>query len=111
LPHINRFVQFFKASHKTCHYYPRLDGTSGIHIAAYHGHVQVIRELLKAKRFNLTITRADEKGQTALHMAVLNDHVDVAAYLLSQDYQTSLIREATKEGKTPLHIAAEQGMY
>jgi ankyrin repeat protein len=71
----------------------------------------VIRELLKAKRFNLTITRADEKGQTALHMAVLNDHVDVAAYLLSQDYQTSLIREATKEGKTPLHIAAEQGMH
>jgi ankyrin repeat protein len=107
--HAKVITEFFKASHKTCHYYPRLDGTSGIHIAAYHGHVQVIRELLKAKRFNLTITRADEKGQTALHMAVLNDHVDVAAYLLSQDYQTSLIREATKEGKTPLHIAAEQG--
>jgi ankyrin repeat protein len=54
--------------------------------AAGHGHVEVVRELLKAKaRLDLADKSfpGEGGGKTALHYAARNDHVDVAKLLIA----------------------------
>ena len=57
------------------------DGDRPLHLAARHGHTQVIAQLLKAGAF---VHAANDKGMTALHRAAAKGHAQAVGELLYQ---------------------------
>src|SRR5262249_50593587 len=62
---------------------PGEEERTALHIAAKHGHADIIRALLKAKP-GLWVNAPSEgyKEMTALHYAVVGDHIEAARALL-----------------------------
>jgi len=57
-------------------------GWRPLHLAAYHGHISVVKELIEER--NAGINARDEDGErTALTIARDRNEFDVAAYLIS----------------------------
>ncbi|WCJ17821.1 Ankyrin repeat family protein [Euphorbia peplus] len=79
------------------------NGNSAIHVAAFHGHINVIKELVQRcpDMFELT----NKKAQTALHLAILSNQALVVAYILGNSRLASLLNEPDEDGNTPLHLA------
>jgi ankyrin repeat protein len=80
-----------------------LYGQTPLHLAAQHGHVQVVERLLK--------NEADPKikaqfDKTPLHLAAQHGHVQVVELLLQKNADPDI---KDKEGNNPLLIAAEKG--
>jgi ankyrin repeat protein len=69
------FQLLIKSNRRTTHYYPRKDNTTALHLAAAHGHLEVVQLLVKAKHFNLTVTKANDLGFSIQfsHFVVLFD--------------------------------------
>ncbi|WOG86575.1 hypothetical protein DCAR_0205790 [Daucus carota subsp. sativus] len=93
---------------------------TALHLAAQHGHTQVVEALIDAARLlpndahnQVTflqdfIRQADvQNGNTTLHLAVVNDNVAIVKLLVEADSNDSHVRN--HEGKTPIYIAAENG--
>ena len=58
----------------------REDGITEMHIAAKHGHIKVMEELLKSLERNINVVDANER--TPLHYAAKNNHVEMIKYLI-----------------------------
>ncbi|MGH8671404.1 MAG: ankyrin repeat domain-containing protein [Burkholderiales bacterium] len=69
-------------------------------LAAYHGHLDVVRELLVHRAL------VDKKGWTALIYAAFNGHLEIASVLLESGGN---VNAATDNGSTALMMAARQG--
>ncbi|WCJ17816.1 Nuclear factor NF-kappa-B p105 subunit [Euphorbia peplus] len=79
------------------------DGNSVLHVAAYQGHISVMKELIQScpDIFELS----NKKAQTALHIAVLSNEVRVIKYVLGNSQLAGLLNEPDEDGNTPLHLA------
>ncbi|XP_022989608.1 ankyrin repeat-containing protein At5g02620-like [Cucurbita maxima] len=81
------------------------NGFDAFHVAAKHGHLKVLQELLEVFP-NLAMT-TDSVNSTALHTAAMQGHIDVVNLLLEAD--SELTKIARNNGKTVLHSAARMG--
>ncbi|KAL6971855.1 hypothetical protein U1Q18_031540 [Sarracenia purpurea var. burkii] len=84
---------------------PAKNGYDSFHIAAKHGHLEVLKELL-CYFPNLVMT-TDSSNSTALHTSAAQGHIDVVNLLLETD--SNLAKIARNNGKTVLHTAARMG--
>jgi ankyrin repeat protein len=78
-------------------------GVSGLHIVAWFGLDDKVKELLQDPRYH---TSVDNKGQTALHWATRNAQALTVELLIREGVDVNI---ADKQGKTALHYAALQG--
>ncbi|KAL1984357.1 hypothetical protein VTN96DRAFT_9218 [Rasamsonia emersonii] len=89
-------------------FYDYLEQTkmTGIHLAAYFGLDNIIRELIK-KGYSPDLE--DILGQTPLSLAAKNGHEAVVKLLLATDSVKSDPDSKDNNGRTPLSYAAEYG--
>ena len=80
------------------------DGTL-LCIAAYHGYIAVIRELLSIRGIDVNL--AKRGGTTPLYFAAQEGHVEIVR-LLSETHGVN-VNLLTSEGAAPLYIAAQKG--
>ncbi|XP_058212035.1 ankyrin repeat-containing protein At5g02620-like [Rhododendron vialii] len=82
---------------------------TALHIAAAHGHVSVIEELLI---YNPDCWEmVNSKGQNALHIAVDMNRDSVIRYILRKSWVGQLINQKDNEGNTPLHLLIASDGY
>lgn len=80
-------------------------GVTGIWMASQAGHVDVVREFIKAKAdVNVTDT---ENGMTSLRAAFFEGHLDVVRELVRGKADVDAVD--TKSTKTCLHLASQKG--
>ncbi|XP_010522247.1 PREDICTED: ankyrin repeat-containing protein At5g02620 [Tarenaya hassleriana] len=84
---------------------PARNGFDPFHVAAKHGHLEVLKKLLETFP-NLAMT-TDLSCTTALHTAATQGHIDIVNLLLDTD--SNLAKIAKNNGKTALHSAARMG--
>ncbi|KAL5971439.1 hypothetical protein TSMEX_000771 [Taenia solium] len=77
-----------------------LGDDTALHLAAAHGHYDVVYFLLN--NFRLAVDASNEHGNTALHYACFWNHHEIAELLIK--FGASLMQE-NKYGYTPLEIA------
>ncbi|KAH7867558.1 hypothetical protein Vadar_019954 [Vaccinium darrowii] len=75
---------------------------TALHIAAAHGHVPVIEELLS--RNPDCWEMVNSKGQNILHIAVDMNMESVIKFIVNQPWFRHLINQKDNEGNTPLHL-------
>ncbi|XP_017240336.2 uncharacterized protein LOC108213104 [Daucus carota subsp. sativus] len=94
---------------------------TALHLAADHGHTEVVELLIDAARalssplgdddihdpVEAFIRRADEKMSTALHLAVSNHHMGIVKLIVEPDPRDRHIQNCNYE--TPIYIAAKLG--
>ncbi|XP_051881033.1 ankyrin repeat domain-containing protein 6b isoform X2 [Pristis pectinata] len=78
-------------------------GRTALHLAAYKGHIDVVRILLKA---SCDLDIQDDSDQTALHRAAVVGNTEVISALILEG--CSLDRQ-DKAGNTALHLACQNG--
>lgn len=74
------------------------DGTTPLHHAAWHGHVDVVRLLLQ---HGARPQAQNADGSTPLHWAAMNGHPEVARLLLAVGPEVVHVKTVT--GETPYH--------
>ena len=79
------------------------DGRKPLHIAAYHGRLEIVKYLLEK---GASIEAEDKDGQKPLHMAAANGQLEIVKYLLGKG---ASIEAEGNIGKKPLHSAAFLG--
>ncbi|XP_041105489.1 ankyrin repeat domain-containing protein 6-like isoform X2 [Polyodon spathula] len=78
-------------------------GRTPLHLAAYKGHIEVVRILLKA---GCDLDIQDDSDQTALHRAAVVGNTDVISALLQEG---CAVDRQDKAGNTALHLACQNG--
>ncbi|KAF7146134.1 hypothetical protein RHSIM_Rhsim04G0192200 [Rhododendron simsii] len=75
---------------------------TALHIAAAHGHVHVMEELLS---YNPDCWEmVNSKGQNVLHIAVDMNRNSVIYFILGKSWVGQIINQKDNEGNTPLHL-------
>lgn len=79
-------------------------GYTPLHEASRHGHVEVVKELLRHPKIDSTIKHNDGYT-TPLHLASLNGHVEVVKQLLHHHAAAKIddVNVVQADGYTPLH--------
>jgi len=83
-------------------------GTLGTpaHIAAKHGHVPILQELIDAK---IDINNPDEKGTTLVHIAAEAGHNSVMQWLSESKDASINFNKPDRSGQTPIYLATKNG--
>ncbi|XP_038061238.1 E3 ubiquitin-protein ligase mib1-like [Patiria miniata] len=82
--------------------YQNQQGVTALHLAAHHGHLDVVHALVEG---NAPLEQQDTYGDTALMFAAVGNKPDVVQYLLLVGSNPNTSEE---RGLTPLHAAAGQ---
>ena len=78
-------------------------GSTGLHIAALHGHKAFVDKLLDQQ---VNINTKDDSGNSALHLAAWNGHLDIMRMLIRAGAN---VNDQNAEGNSPLHFVAQFG--
>ena len=81
------------------------DHVSLVHLAAYHGWLDVIDNLIT--RYGCNVHCTDPDGHSSLHCAAIKGHLEVVKYLISKYNFDPLC--VNKDDVTPLHYACTNG--
>ncbi|KAB7494203.1 Ankyrin-3 [Armadillidium nasatum] len=81
------------------------DREQPLHMAASHGHIDVVKTLMKSEKINVLLK--DYDNRTALELAVANGHLEIVQLLLSHEKVN--INSKGNGDWTVLHIAAQVG--
>jgi ankyrin repeat protein len=79
------------------------DGATPLHIAAYQGHLAIVKYLVQK---GANINQATPHGATPLSVAAQQGHLAIVKYLVQKGAN---INQAMTNGATPLSVAAENG--
>ncbi|XP_059074369.1 uncharacterized protein LOC131070439 isoform X1 [Cryptomeria japonica] len=102
-------------------FWPRDDRQTCLNVAAYAGHLEVVKLILNAKSncFNAIqniLLIKDENGVTPLHAAVHGGHVNIVREILNIPFKCgcycsprSLMTKVDNLGRCAIHIAAMKG--
>ena len=103
--HVNAFRKLRRAVYNV--YYGLVGAASRtpLTLAAFRGHVDVVRELLEVK--NVDVNQVDKYNITLLSYAAALGHVDVVRVLL--EVKNVDVNKVDIHGQTPLSCAAEKG--
>ena len=82
------------------------DGSNCLHIAAFHGHLNLCKKLIENLNFDGKMT--DNDGWSALHYSARNDSHDLVIYFAEMG---SKIYLKANDGSNCLHIAALNGHF
>ena len=83
-------------------------GVTLLHLAAYHGWMDVVIELLTT--YNSSANRKDDRGQTPLHYAANNGHKEVVMFLITKQKCDPMSKTNPLScAWTPLHFACAKG--
>lgn len=67
-------------------------GDTSFHVAARHGHVELVRQLVQ--QHGLPLDHVNTDGKTALHEAAQNSQLECVAYLVSAGCQVDALKRA-----------------
>lgn len=81
------------------------DGLTALHLAAFFGHTDIVRELVTQGAHVSALARNDSE-QTPLHLAAIGGHFEAARVLLEHGASPDAQEHG---GVTPLHTAARWG--
>jgi ankyrin repeat protein len=81
----------------------KYDGCTSLHLAAYYGHFEIVRTLLK---HNADTNARDDTGRTPLHGASERGHVDIVQFLLKLGADP---KARDNDQVTSLHIVSSMG--
>ncbi|GKU91815.1 hypothetical protein SLEP1_g5630 [Rubroshorea leprosula] len=104
------FVNKALAKCKELLWQPNKKGETILHIAARHGHHDIVQVLLtedRGARPQRLLEMKNEVGDTALHEAVRYTHLPVVKILINEDLKCQYGQN--NDDETPLYIAAEMG--
>ena len=76
-----------------------------IHIAGFVGHLNVVKYLVTATKFDSNSPGCN--GQALLHQACYNGHMDIIKYLINEQRCDPLLTD--NDGNMPIHIACFSG--
>ena len=82
-----------------------VNGSSLLHLAALHGWMDVVIDLITKYRCDVNCTGYRNEGRTPLHCASIGGHLEVVKYLINQQH---CARDQNNKN-TPLHYACEYG--
>jgi len=75
-------------------------GITPLHTAAYHGHTEIVKLLLKRKA---DINAKDKDGETPLIAALTSGHTEIGELLINKGAGVNI---KTKNGRPTIHFAA-----
>ena len=87
--------------YQVCTKYMYAGRVSLLHLAAYHGWMDIIIDLIT--KYKCDTNCKDSHGCTPLHYAAINNHLDVVRYFINEQHCDPMTRD--NEGDTPLHYA------
>ena len=88
---------------KTTFYFLCYTEVSLLHLAAHHGWMNIIIDLIT--KYKCDTNCKDSHGRTPLHYAVINNHLEVVRYFINEQHCDPMTRY--NDGDTPLHLACE----
>uniref|UniRef100_A0A1X7TJJ5 Uncharacterized protein n=1 Tax=Amphimedon queenslandica TaxID=400682 RepID=A0A1X7TJJ5_AMPQE len=103
-------VKYYKTLPLGCDGNTTYNGKSLGIIAAEHGHIYILKHLIKECNFNVQICSSE--GNSALDLAARSGHIDIVKYLISEcecDPNKTKNRWQREDPKKPLHHASEKG--
>lgn len=106
---VKLFLKKERESSSSVAYMLGKDGESALHIAAFRGRIDVMKELLRSRPDCFELV--DKTGRSALHSAVLGGEENAVKYILGIPQLGGLVNEGDKDGNTPLHLAALHRKY
>ena len=80
------------------------DAKNSLHIAAWHGHLNLCKKLLEKHNFDVNMT--NNQGMAALHFSAVSGWYELVKYFVGMGTDIHL---KTNDGKNCLHIAAVFG--
>ena len=90
---------------RTTDYVPGVSETSLLHVAAAHGWMDIIIDLIT--KYKCDTSCKDSEGSTPLHYAVSSNYLEVVRYFINEQHRDPMAR--ANNGDTPLHIACRYG--
>jgi ankyrin repeat protein len=100
-----RMVDMLLSRNESLAYRRNRDLQSPLHVAAYYGSTEAMREMLTWSPD--VVDMVDSEGRNALHLAITIGNVEELRCLLKYVRREETINLADHEGNTPLHLAAK----
>ena len=90
---------------KTFHYLWNAKEISLLHLAAHHGWINILIDLIT--KYKCDTNCKDSHGRTPLHYAASNNHLEVVRYFINEQHCDPMTRD--NGGNTPVHLACHYG--
>ncbi|BFG39447.1 hypothetical protein CerSpe_257210 [Prunus speciosa] len=95
--------QLLQAHRSSAYIVDKADKKTALHIAAYRGHVGVVKQLIS--HCPDCCERVDQRGRNALHYALEKHQSRITTFVLKDSWLSNILLNAKDvDGNTPLHL-------